>query len=146
MRRSRVRFPEAVPPPSSENSVPRCGLSLLGLQLRLSWPLASPQWHVRGCSRAAVSCAPERAAHATGCLPSKRRGYVRVPRSDPQIGVAENLHDHTDVYAVFEQDGCRRVASVVHADVANAGILEQEFPVVPVVAWVNGIAVRATEC
>ncbi|GII59001.1 hypothetical protein Pth03_73900 [Planotetraspora thailandica] len=65
---------------------------------------------------------------------------VALGHSD--VGVAEHFHDDADVHAHVDEEGPRRVTAVVDAYVADAGLLEDLLPLLPVVARVDGPPVQ----
>jgi hypothetical protein len=65
---------------------------------------------------------------------SEHRRDVRVALCDPQIGVPEDLLNHPDVDALFEQKRAGRVPSVMHAGIADTSQVEERLPLLPVVA------------
>jgi len=68
-----------------------------------------------------------------------------VPLCDPNVGVSEDLHYDANVDALFEEQGRRRMPAIVQAGIPDAGRRQERLPFGEVVAWVDGLAVRAAE-
>jgi hypothetical protein len=74
-----------------------------------------------------------------------RAGDVGVALGLAELGVAEYLLDDADVDALFEQERCRGVASVVDSGQPDPCLCDEAAPVSPVVARVDRRADGRTE-
>jgi len=73
----------------------------------------------------AARVAPQRLANAVGSIGHDLGKHVSVLGSHPDLGVAEDLHDHALVDSLGEQKSCGSVPGVVHAGIPDASRPEQ---------------------
>jgi hypothetical protein len=72
----------------------------------------------------ALTC-QQQGAHAVGSLAGQGRHDVAVDvHRRAHLAVAEQLHDHSWMHVLAEQESGGRVPAVVQADVADAGRLQ----------------------
>jgi hypothetical protein len=65
-----------------------------------------------------------------GCI-----GGVRIPLGDPDVGVAQDLLDHTHVHTLLHEQGTGGMPAVVHSRVAYPATARSSFQSDHAEAW-----------
>jgi hypothetical protein len=103
---------------------------------RAFFDLCGAQGCSLGCSWL-LARAPESFVHAVAGVSHLHRCYVGVALCGGDSGVAEDLLNHPDVYALLDQQGRCGVPGVVDSGVSYACLLEDGLPLLPVLCALN---------